>query len=55
MLGCRTYFCGPYPVESPDALHERFHAKILRLHVRYGIDYQYRDVRDWDAEREQPS
>ncbi|MDJ0973801.1 MAG: YkgJ family cysteine cluster protein [Planctomycetota bacterium] len=52
MLGCRTYFCGPYPVEPPDALHERYHAKLIKLHERYGIEYAYRDIRDFAKDRD---
>ncbi len=51
MLGCRTYFCGPYPVEGPEALHERYQAQVTKLHERFGIPYAYRDITDWSAER----
>jgi len=51
MLGCRTFFCGPYPVEEPEALHERYLAQVTKLHERFGIPYAYRDITDWAAER----
>jgi len=51
MLGCRTYFCGPYPVVPPDDLHARYHERLKRLHERHGIPYAYRDLVDWAAER----
>lgn len=51
MLGCRTFFCGPYAVEGPEALHERFQARLLRLHEQYGIPYRYQDITAWRAER----
>ena len=51
MLGCRTYFCGPYPVGLPDEVYERFFPRIKALHDRFGIPYRYRDIVDWAAER----
>lgn len=51
MLGCRTYFCGPYPAGLPQDVHEPFHARVKALHERHGIPYAYRDVLDWAAER----
>lgn len=50
MLGCRTYFCGPYTVGTPEDVHPRYHARIQALHDRFGIPYAYKDVRDWAAE-----
>ena len=40
-LGCRMYFCDqdlPAPLQ---AIHERHHRQIRRLHERFGIDYLY--------------
>lgn len=51
MLGCRTYFCGPYPRGVPEQLHPRYHSRIQALHDRFGIPYQYRDILDWAADR----
>jgi Fe-S-cluster containining protein len=51
MLGCRTYFCGPYPAGTPEEVHAAFHPRIQALHDRLGIPYRYRDVLDWAAER----
>ena len=51
MLGCRTYFCGPYPAGRPEEVHAAFHPRIQALHDRLGIPYRYRDVLDWAAER----
>lgn len=51
MLGCRTYFCGPYPAGLPQDVHEPFHARVKALHERHGIPYAYRDVLAWSAER----
>ena len=44
MLGCRTFFCGPYPTIPPDEIYERYHGRIKRLHERYGIPFAYRDL-----------
>lgn len=51
MLGCRTYFCGPYPNGRPEDVHAPFHARLQRLHERHGVPYQYRDITDWARER----
>ena len=51
MLGCRTYFCGPYPNGLPEDVHAPFHAKIQALHEKHGIPYRYRDILDWANER----
>ena len=50
MLGCRTYFCGPYPRGVPEDLHGGYHDRIRELHSRYRIPYAYADIRAW-AER----
>ena len=47
MLGCRTYFCGPYPNGLPEDVHAPFHARIQALHEKHGIPYRSRDVLDW--------
>jgi Fe-S-cluster containining protein len=51
MLGCRTYFCPPYPQGVPQDLHEVYDRRIKALHERHGIPYAYRDVIEWAAER----
>ena len=51
MLGCRTYFCPPYPVEGPEALHERYMAQVKAIHDRHRIPYAYKDVVAWREER----
>jgi Fe-S-cluster containining protein len=51
MLGCRTYFCGPYPNGVPEDLYEAYYARIKVLHRVHGIPFAYRDIRDWAAER----
>jgi Fe-S-cluster containining protein len=51
MLGCRTYFCGPYPNETPEEVHERYFPRIRALHDRFAIPYAYRDIVDWARER----
>ncbi len=50
MLGCRTYFCGPYVGMTPEDVHPRYHDRLKALHDRFGIPYAYRDVRAWAAE-----
>ena len=51
MLGCRTYFCGPYPVVPPDDVYERYYQRLKALHEKHGIPYAYRDILAWAAER----
>lgn len=51
MLGCRTYFCGPYPNGRPEDVHAPFHRRVQLLHEKHGIPYQYRDITDWARER----
>jgi len=51
MLGCRTYYCPPYPQGVPQDLHEVYDARIKALHARFGIPYRYRDITAWAAER----
>lgn len=51
MLGCRTYFCGPYPRGVPEDLHAGYDARIKALHERFGIEYEYKDVVAWAAQR----
>ena len=51
MLGCRSYFCGPYPVIPPDDVYERYYRRIKELHTTFGIPFAYRDIRAWAAER----
>ena len=51
MLGCRTYYCPPYPRGVPEDLHERYAARVKALHDRFSIPYAYRDIVDWAAER----
>ncbi len=51
MLGCRTYFCGPYPVIPPDDVYERYYARIKAIHEKHAIPFAYRDVRAWTADR----
>ena len=51
MLGCRTYFCPPYPKDTPEAFHEGFMGKVKAIHDRHGIPYAYKDIRAWTAER----
>ena len=51
MLGCRTYFCPPYPRGVPEDLHARYDARIKALHDRFAIPYEYRDITAWAAER----
>jgi hypothetical protein len=51
MLGCRTYFCGPYPNGVPEEVYERFFPRIRALHDRFGIPYRYRDIVDWARDR----
>ncbi len=52
MLGCRTYFCPPYPNGVPQDLHEVYDQRIKALHDRFGIDYAYKDIIAWAAERQ---
>ncbi len=49
MLGCRTYFCGPYPRGVPEDLHGGYHDRIRELHSRFKIPYAYADIRAWAA------
>ena len=53
LLGCRTYFCPPYPNGTPEELHEGYMGKLKSIHERFGIEYQYMDVRAWRDERRQ--
>lgn len=47
MLGCRTYFCGPYPVQPPDDIYERYHRRLKAIHDRHGIPFRYQDIIQW--------
>jgi Fe-S-cluster containining protein len=51
MLGCRAYFCGPYPVIPPDDVYERYHAKLKRMHERHGVPFEYCDLLEWRRRR----
>ena len=51
MLGCRVYFCGPYPVLPPDDVYERYHARIKEIHDRCRVPFAYRDIVAWARER----
>jgi Fe-S-cluster containining protein len=51
MLGCRTYYCPPYPRGVPEDLHDRYDARIKALHEAHAIPYAYRDIVQWAAER----
>jgi len=51
MLGCRTYFCPPYPRGVPEDLHARYDSRIKALHKRFAIPYEYRDILSWAEER----
>lgn len=51
MLGCRTYYCPPYPRGVPEQLHDAYDARIKALHEVYAIPYAYRDIVTWAAER----
>ncbi len=46
-LGCRIYVCDSALDGEISALYEVFHGRVRNLHEKYGIDYVYRDVRDW--------
>jgi len=50
MLGCRTYYCPPYPRGVPEDLHARYDLRIKALHERFGIPYVYKDIVAWAAE-----
>jgi Fe-S-cluster containining protein len=54
MLGCRVYFCPPYPRGTPEDLYAPYHEEIRALHDRHGIPYAYRDVVEWAALRMPP-
>ncbi len=43
-LGCRIYFCDPAYGDRQQVLYERFHQKIIDLHERHGVAYDYRDL-----------
>jgi Fe-S-cluster containining protein len=47
-LGCRIYVCDSSLDREISALYEEFHGRVRRLHEKYGIEYLYRDIRDWD-------
>ena len=51
MLGCRTYYCPPYPRGVPEELHSRYDQRIKALHERFGLPYAYRDITAWAADR----
>lgn len=51
MLGCRTFFCGPYPIAPPDEVHAHYHERLVKLHERHRIPYAYKDIVDWARER----
>ena len=55
MLGCRTYFCPPYPRGVPEDLHANYDRRIRALHEKYGIPYEYRDIVEWGRERNPPT
>lgn len=43
-LGCRLYYCDPDRAEWIGEQYERFHEKIVALHQRFGIRYEYRPL-----------
>jgi hypothetical protein len=43
-LGCRVFFCDAGLTAWSNALYERFHAEIRRLHERHGVEYFYVDL-----------
>lgn len=43
-LGCRLYFCDPRNEEERNRRYERYHREIKRLHEKYGLEYDYRDI-----------
>ena len=43
-LGCRTFFCDVSLRESCRNLHERFHARIVRLHEQHNVPYLYMEL-----------
>ena len=51
MLGCRSYFCGPYPVIPPDDVYERYYKRIKALHEKHALPFAYRDILAWSADR----
>lgn len=51
MLGCRTFFCGPYLGAPPDDIYARYHARLVKIHELRGIEYAYRDIVAWAADR----
>ena len=40
-LGCRVYFCDASKAAELEALSERYHARLKRLHVEFGVSYLY--------------
>lgn len=50
MLGCRIYFCPPYPRGTPEDLYARYFERVRELHQRYAIPYAYKDIVEWARE-----
>lgn len=46
-LGCRIYGCDPALDARLSEIYETFHARIVALHDKYGLPYEYRDIREW--------
>lgn len=44
-LACRTYFCDPTSTQWQHDLTERMHARIVRLHEEYAVEYRYAEWR----------
>ncbi len=43
-LGCRVFFCDPQSAAWSEALYERLHADIRRLHEVHQVSYVYMDL-----------
>jgi Fe-S-cluster containining protein len=40
-MGCRLFFCDPTATEWQQAVYERFHARLKKLHEELSIPYSY--------------
>lgn len=44
--GCRIYYCDPDPTGWQNALAERCHDEVRRLHERLSVEYRYAEWRE---------
>ena len=40
-LGCRVYFCAPGYSDKLNQIAEQYHRRVVQIHERHGVRYQY--------------